>query len=324
MMIAMQSNPELFTKELMLAVMAVLFILWIATALLYFHNRKKAKRKIMKLMGRTAIKSQKTAKALMECEEMCNKVISHLAVGVIMTDENHHIVFANRCASDLLHLDPEELIGSRLSDYALGSSEAGEIELRLKKRRAGKQIRQELQLVRADDEVFWAGLYFSFPDNIQLISQGAVIAIVDVSDHITLEKKMHKYTSYLVQKVRQLDSMFAMQELITDTELPAERFFAKALRIIPEGLRHGKDMRVEIEFMGKKYASPGFHETDWNHKVPIRIGSRNKGQLLVSYVGKVHTNDRMKPFKLGEKVLLKNLADKLAHAPVVMKLAGKD
>lgn len=319
----MQSNPELFTKELILAVVAILFILWAATAFLYLRSRKKARRKILKLMGRTAIKSQKTAKALLDCEEMCNRLVSQMGVGVVMTDADHQIVFANRCAADLLHLKPEDLIGSKFSDYALGSSEEGSIKSRLQKRRAGKHVREELQLVRGDDEVFWAGIYFSFPDNIQLIHDGALIALIDISDHITLEQKMHKYTSYLVQKVRQLDCMFAMQELTTDTDLPAERFFEKALKIIPEGLRHGRDMRVEIEFMGQKYSSSGFHETDWKHKVPIRIGRTNKGQLVVSYVGKIHTNERSKPFKLGEKALLKNLADKLAHAPVVMKLAGK-
>ncbi len=315
---ALQSTTGVQGMGLMILVLVTLVILWLITLFLFFRHRRRSKRKIHKLFGRLAVKSHETAKAIVDHEGRCTKIVDTLNEGLLMVNAARQIVFANDRACELMKMPVKKLLLQDISVLTPGASEANRIVDILKKRPA-RGYREELQLLRGTDDTFWAGLSISFPKDIKEIEGGAVVLIVDVSDHINLEKKMHKYTASLVQKVRQLDCIFAIQEMIGDSSLGADELFKKALKIIPQGLRYEKDMAVEIVYRDRRYASRAFHEGDWTVKAPMRVKGKTMGHITVSFNGSI-AYGQSRPFKMGEKALIRNLADKLVNAPAVQQL----
>ncbi len=308
----------LFTAEVLLALVTLFFVLWVATFVIYLKSRRHSKRKIHKLLGRLAVKSNQTAKAMFAHEERFCKLVEHMNEGLFLINSDNEIVYANQCACDILKRSNEQVIGRKLSVFAVGASETSCLDGILRKRIPGGKCREELHLIRGDNEMFWASLSFSYPQEIKDINGAAIVVMTDISDHIRLENKMHKYTGSLVQKVRQQNCMFAMQDLISNPELATDEIFRRALKIIPEGLRYGGEAGVEIVFQGKRFASPGFHLTEWSFKTPIKVGNQNMGHILVSYSTNGISN-QIKPFRVGEKIMIKSLADKLAHVPAVQQ-----
>ncbi len=299
----------------------IIFMLLLALAFAVYNNisyRKRVGKKLHKLMGRLAVKSDKTARAMLDNNEKFRKVILEMNEGLLITDAGHNIVFANDCACKILRLPEKRITGRKLSVFTPGASEASKIEELLTNRGSLRNVREELQLLRGDDEIIWAILSISYPADIKEISAGAIIVLTDITSHIMLERKMHKLTSYMVQKVRQQDCSFDIQQLVSDPGNDAVSVFKRALKIIPEGLRFGNDMRVEIEFLGKRYSSQGYKDTQCMYKVPLNVDGRRYGNISISYTGNVLRNT--KPFRLGEKVLLKNIADKIANSPSVREL----
>ncbi len=317
----MQSTAGVQSLGWMDMILALVLILWLATLFNFLRYRRRSKRKIHKLFGRMAVKNHHTAKALVDHEGRCTKIVDTLNEGILMVNAAHQIVFANERAAELLKVSQKKLLSRELGSLAPGASEASRLRDILAKR-PSRGHREELQLLRGAHDTFWAGLSVSFPDDIREIAGGAVVLIVDVSDHINLEKKMHRYTTSLVQKVRQLDCIFAIQEMIGDSRLDMDTLFRKALQVIPQGLRYEKDMAVEIVFRDKRYASRGYHVGDWMMKAPMRVHGRSIGHISVSFVGSVGLT-QPKPFKLGEKALIRNLADKLVNAPTVQQKIEK-
>lgn len=314
----LQFLPGMVTIDLLAALVALLFVLWATTLIIYLKSHRRSKRKIHKLFGRLAIKSHQTAKAMMEYENKFCRLVEHMNEGLFLVNTANEIEYANQCAFDILRRPRNQVVGRKLSDFAVGASEANCLEGILRKKKQGGKCREELHLIRGDNEMFWASLSFSYPQELKDINGGAIVVMTDISDHIRLENKMHKYTGSLVQKVKQQNCMFAMQDMISNSGLPADEIFRRALKIIPEGLRYGGEVGVEIVFRDKRFASPGFHLTDWSYKAPIKIANKSMGHLVVSY--SAHgPSGLIKPFRVGEKVLIKSLADKLAHAPSVQQ-----
>jgi len=314
-----QIPPDLVSSEMIMAMAAIVFIAWLITLIVYLKYRKRSKKKIHKLLGRIAVKNHQTVKAMMVNEEKFRKLIGHMNEGLLLTDAGHKIVFANRCACSMLKVSHDKMIGRRLSDFAVGASETARLEEILNRKRSGCNAKEELQLLRGDDEIIWASLSFSYPRDMKEIIDGAIIVMVDISQHIMLERKMHKLTGCMVQKVKQLDCTFDMQQMIGQSGITADEIFQNALKIIPEGLRYGNDMRVEIVYQDKRYASPGYHETQWMYKAPIRTRNKLKGHVAVCFLGN-RSSRNIQPFRIGEKVLIKNLADKLGNAPAIERL----
>lgn len=309
------SLPSVTILSILMALMVVLLLVGIY---LFIKYRKRSKRKINRLLGLITVRNTHDLKVLKENEEKYRSIVCLMNEGMILTDADHRIVFANKCACKQLKKSAKELSGKKISDFAVGKTEAARLDELLDRNRAGTVAREEFLMYRAHEEPFWVSLSFTFPGHLKDIHDGAVIVMVDVSGHIMLEQKMRKLTNNLVQKVKQLNCVFEMQQMLGQPNQSAEDIIKKSLKIIPKGLRHDHEMRVEIVYYGKEYRSPGFYKSKWHYTIPLKAVSQVAGHMTVSFIGS-HPPLHSQPFRIGEKVLLKSIAEKIMMAIMMIE-----
>ena len=290
-----------------------LLLLWLITILLFERYRRRTTRRLKKMLGLITVKNSHDIKVLKESEARFKAATDLMNEGLLMTNEEHNIVYANKSACRKLKLELDDIIGTTFFDYAAGNAEATKLRELLAKTKPGSKAREEFHLMRGNKELFWASLSFARPKSLNSLKNTTIIVMVDVTQHILLEQKMRKLTNNLVQKVKQLNCVFDMQQMLTEPGQPVERMLQRALAIIPQGLRYERDMRVEIVYDGRVYHSPGYHQTKLAYKVPLKTRDNKAGHIAVSYLGS-HPPRQSQPFRIGEKVLLKNLAEKIVSA----------
>ncbi len=290
-----------------------LLLIWIVSLLLFARYRRRTKRRFKRMLGLITVRNSHEIKVLKESEAQFKAVADLMNEGLLITDEAHKIIYANKSACRKLKCKLDDILGTGFSEYAAGSAEATKIQHVLNKSKPGSKAREEFHMMRCDKELFWASLSFSRPKSIDGLNNRIIIVMVDVTEHILLEQKMRKLTDNLVQKVRQLNCVFDMQQMLSEPGLSTERILQRALSIITEGLRYERDMRVEIVYDGKQYQSPGYRQTKLTYKVPFKAGQIKAGHIAVSFVG-AQPPRQSQPFRIGEKVLLKNLAEKIVTA----------
>ena len=305
--------PVLNTATILGVVAGSLLLVWIVSLLFFARYRRRTKRRFKKMLGLITVRNSHDIKVLKESEAQFKAVADLMNEGLLITDEKHKIVYANKSACRKLKCKLDDILGTGFTEYAAGSAEATKIGHILNKSRPGSKAREEFHMMRCDKELFWASLSFSRPKSIDGFNNRIIIVMVDVTEHILLEQKMRKLTDNLVQKVRQLNCVFDMQQMLSEPGLTTDRILQSAVSIIPQGLRYERDMRVEIVYDGKQYQSSGYHQTKLAYKVPLKAGQHKSGHIAVSYVG-AQPPRQSQPFKIGEKVLLKNLAEKIVTA----------
>ena len=94
--------------------------------------------------------------ALRESEEKFRTVVENLAEGLLLTDIEDRVIYANKRILDLTGYHPDEMIGQRAYELILPEESWGELERQNKKRFEGKTSRYELELRRKDGSLFWA------------------------------------------------------------------------------------------------------------------------------------------------------------------------
>jgi PAS domain S-box-containing protein len=301
------------TATILGVVAGILLLLCLISLLFFVRYRIRNRRKFKKMLGLITVKNSHDIKVLKESEAKFKAVTDLMNEGLLMTDDKHKIVYANKAASHKLKRNTDDIIGTSLVDYAAGNAEATKINEILNKTKPGAKNREEFHLMRGDKELFWASLSFSRPKTLTGLKNSTIIVMVDVTQHIIQEQKMRKLTNNLVQKVKQLNCVFDMQQMLAESNQTTERLLRRAVAIIPQGLRYERDMRVEIIYEGKKFQSPGYHQTKLTYKVPLKAGRQQVGHIAVSYTG-ARTTRQGQPFRIGEKILIKNLAEKIVTA----------
>lgn len=287
--------------------------MWVVSLLLFERQRRQTKRRMHKILGLMTIKNTHGIKTLKESEAKYKSIIDQMHEGVFLTDDTRKVLYANKYACQMLKCSEGHITGCDLSDFVVGNAERSMLNEMLVRTKPGSKSRDEFHMMRGDKDLFWASLSFSCVKALNGHKKLTIIVMVDVTAHILLEQKMRKLTNNLVQKVKQLNCVFDIQQILGEPDQSTERILQRALKIIPQGLRHEHDMRVEIFYDGKQYQTPGYHQTKWYYKVPMKSKLKPDGYISVSYMGN-HPPRQSQPFRIGEKVLLKNLAEKLTTA----------
>jgi PAS domain S-box-containing protein len=90
--------------------------------------------------------------------ELFANVIESLAEGVLITDREHRILYANRQMESITGFDPEEIVG-RVSHEVLVPPEQWPLMLeRLRQRKRGEREDYELEIIRRDGNRLWVSV----------------------------------------------------------------------------------------------------------------------------------------------------------------------
>ncbi len=294
-------------------------LLWVITLglfLLYLTGHRKRQRNTLE---KYLSERDKSYYALKKSEERYDKLITYMNEGLIFTDNKDIIRFANKCACNILKINPGNIVNRPMLDFVLSPADAKKLGLPYELKKPGSSHREEMQLVRGNGEIFWAGLNISYMDALHELMPGSIIVMTDITYQKRAEEKLHSITISLNQRVKQLDCLFELSDITQLPGISLEEVLQKSIEVIPFGMKYAGDIWVEINLDKKHYRSKNFKETNLFYMAPIKGSNHKLGSLRVGYLGNKLIQDK-DIFQINEKVLIKNLADKLARVIEMKRL----
>lgn len=133
-----------------------------------------------------------------ECEEFYRSVLESLDEGVIITDRESRILYANQRAECLTGHTREELVGAISYELLSPKEEWPAMRQRLKDRLAGKEERYEYEHVRKGGERHWM-LVRAMPYR---NSRGEIVGTIGLTSCIKERKTLEFENEYLQEEVR--------------------------------------------------------------------------------------------------------------------------
>lgn len=301
----------IFSFTTLIIVLISLVIIWMATIIFFMVRGNFQKKKYIGVLENLLKEKAETTLALKESEQRYHQLIYGMNEGLILTDESNIIRFANPRACKMLKIQANDLLNQALKRFILGEPEI--LKNSLKERTSlSLSHYEEVQMVQGDGEVIWVSLSINYPDPDPEKGGGAVIVLSDITSKKLAETERNELTADLNQKIKQLNCLFDISDIVGVPGITFDGIFERSLEIIPNGLKYSHDVCTEISFGDKRYASPNYLETPWSFTVPIRVQKKKLGHIKVGYL---EEKPRIKkdPFHINEKILLKNIAEKLGQ-----------
>lgn len=138
------------------------------------------------------------APTLEEREKFYHEILDNLADGVIVTDQEDRILFANSHMLAISGYRRDELIGHIGYELLLSRPQSNLIRERLKKRRVGAEEHFELELVRKDGMASWVRVMAKpFPNG-----SGEIWGTVNTMVCIDRQKHLEQENEYFLHELR--------------------------------------------------------------------------------------------------------------------------
>ena len=123
---------------------------------------------------------------------------------------------------------------------------------------------------------------------------------------------MDKIFEKLTERVKELNCIYQVEELLKDNKLDLEDIFLKLTEIIPQGWQYTTVCEVKIIYEGKIYKSDNFRETEWVQSADIVIDNNIVGEIQVFYTQLIRLLNNSQ-FLPEEQKLLNNITDRLSN-----------
>jgi hypothetical protein len=115
----------------------------------------------------------------------------------------------------------------------------------------------------------------------------------------------------LHERTKELNCLYAVEELVSHEELPLEDILRTVVQTIPTGWQYSEVCRARITYAGQVYASPNFAESPWAQRAAICVQGKSVGLVEVFY-GERLPDAEAGPFLHSEHRLIEFIAERLA------------
>jgi hypothetical protein len=85
----------------------------------------------------------------------------------------------------------------------------------------------------------------------------------------------------LHERTKELNCLYAVEELVSHEELPLEDILRTVVQTIPTGWQYSEVCRARITYAGQVYASPNFAESPWAQRAAICVQGKSVGLVEV-------------------------------------------
>ncbi len=116
----------------------------------------------------------------------------------------------------------------------------------------------------------------------------------------------------LKERAKELDCLYAVEELLGNPTLDLDQIFGGVVRAIPPGWQFPEDCEAQITYEGETHRSRDFRPTSWCLRADLNVQGEVLGHLEVYYV-RWHENADEGPFLKEEVRLVRTIADRLAY-----------
>ena len=287
---------------------SLIFLILLLSLLRQNHQKKYYIRQLKQSIS----DKENTEKALRKSEKNYFTLISHMNEGMVHTDANDQILFANEKACKMFGYSLEEFIGKSVVELLELPEDKILLDEKSELRKKGVSDRYEIRFKRRNGKMLWANLSVAPVLDENGLLNGTVGIINDISEQKKHEEELKELTSDLNQKIKQLNCLYDISDITGIPGITFPEIFNKALDILPIGLKYTHDACVEIVFENQRFASKNFQETKWQYTAPIKVMNKKLGMIKVCYLTEkpIVSKD---VFHFNEKILVKNIAEKLGQ-----------
>jgi PAS domain S-box-containing protein len=154
------------------------------------HKSAEGSVEFLSTLGRD-ITAQKAAEAsVRESELRFRSVVQSLDEGLLMTDLDDVVLYANERIASITGYSPEEVVGRHASDLLLDSESASVLAERHARRLAGLAERYEVQIRRKDGELVWTEITGTPLRDPEGAVVGTLGALTDISARKALQEQL--------------------------------------------------------------------------------------------------------------------------------------
>lgn len=116
----------------------------------------------------------------------------------------------------------------------------------------------------------------------------------------------------LRERVKELECLQAIVTVIETPGLSSDKMLQRIVDVIPSGWQHPERCRARIKIHKAVFHTPGFVETPWMQRVPLRARGETIGALEVCYTGP-GGSPQENAFLLEEKKLIDLIGNRLGR-----------
>jgi len=298
--------------------LSILTIGLISVFIIYALLNKREKKNYHKLLNDYQAEMEKGRKELDDIRKQRVELNRLLTEGLLVIDENWVVYHANYQAFNLLGKSADELMFHKLPDWFRREVEAG--------------IGESLEFTPSLDKYAVIQIFpQSGTRNLKTIwkyfpteegKPGAAILLQDYQELLGCHSKIQTLIYEKNEINKQLNCLFDICDICGVPDITLEGVFQKALSIIPNGLKFTNDVWVEITFNGERYVTANYIDTPWHFDAPIKVDRLKAGNVKVGYLNQ-HPKHIRDVFHLHEKLLIKNIAEKLGQTASLFLLRDK-
>ncbi len=115
-----------------------------------------------------------------------------------------------------------------------------------------------------------------------------VVGLVGISHDITEKKTMmetfHQKAMMLDKRVRELDCLYGVSQIIEHAEDDFPAAFMATARFIPRAWKDADNIWVRIHVHDQEFVSDHVQDTPWKHETPIMVFEQTSGMMEVGYI----------------------------------------
>jgi len=125
-----------------------------------------------------------------------------------------------------------------------------------------------------------------------------------------MDKSIDNLLVALKERAKELNCLYAVEELFNKTDSKLEVVLEGIVRAIPAGWQYPDVCQAKIVYGDQVFQSPNLKETPWVQSVDILLQDEVIGKISVYYTAERPTADEG-PFLKEERRLINTIADRL-------------
>ncbi len=132
-------------------------------------------------------------------------------------------------------------------------------------------------------------------------------------------KQLDRLIDSLEERVKELNCLYEVEEILRQGELSFEDICQKIVRILPAAYQYPSVCHAKIVYREAQFTSDDYEDSPWALNADINVQDRTVGWIRVCYSEEKPETD-IGPFLLEEKRLLDSIAQRLGHHVMYEKL----
>jgi len=141
---------------------------------------------------------------------------------------------------------------------------------------------------------------------------GALSSGEDITERRRAEEELHSLAHDLGKRVRELDCLYRLTDLVETPGISLEQICAGAVELIPPAWQHPEVACARIIVNGKEYSTATFAHSPWQQRAEILAQGEQIGSVEVGYLQEMPEHDQG-PFLNEERELLLTIARRLGE-----------